>query len=61
MQELAAASKLLTRHEAAEHLTVSLRVLDELAAKRKIRAVKIGRSVRYRMQALEDFIKASEQ
>jgi excisionase family DNA binding protein len=53
--------KLLTRPEAAEHLTVSLRVLDELAAKKAIRFCKIGRSVRYRIQALEEFIKASEQ
>lgn len=61
MHDLATANKLLTRHEAAEHLTVSLRVLDELAAKKAIRYVKIGRSVRYRIQALEEFIKASEQ
>lgn len=53
--------KLLTRPEAAEHLTVSLRVLDELASKRSIRVVKIGRSRRYTLQALEDFIQANEK
>jgi hypothetical protein len=52
MHELTASNKLPTRPEAAEHLTVSLRVLDELAAKKAIRFCKIGRSVRYRLQSL---------
>lgn len=55
------ARKLLTRPEAAEHLAVSLRVLDELAAKRKLKFVKIGSSVRYRIQSLESFIQANEK
>lgn len=55
------ATKLLTRREAAEHLSVSLRVLDELAAKRKLKFVKIGSSVRYRLQTLEAFIQANEK
>ena len=60
MHDITASNKLLTRPEAAEHLTVSLRVLDELAARKAIRFVKIGRSIRYRLQSLEDFILASE-
>lgn len=60
MQETTSQNKLLTRPEAAEHLTVSLRVLDELASRKAIRFVKIGRSIRYRLQSLEDFILASE-
>lgn len=61
MQELATANKLLNRPEAAEFLNVSQRTLDEQTARGKIRAVKIGRSVRYRIQALEDFIQANEK
>jgi excisionase family DNA binding protein len=53
--------KLLTRPEAAEHLSVCLRTIDELTAKRALRAVKIGRAVRYRMQSLEEFIEANEK
>lgn len=61
MQQLAAANKLLNRPEAAEFLNVSQRTLDEQTARGKIRSVKIGRSVRYRIQALEDFIQANEK
>jgi len=57
MQELL---KLLNRSEAAEILNVSLRNLDERTARGEIRVVRVGRSVRYKRESLEDFIEANE-
>jgi excisionase family DNA binding protein len=51
---------LLTRHEAAEALHQSLRTIDENIANGSLRVVRIGRSVRIRPEALEEFIDARE-
>jgi excisionase family DNA binding protein len=51
---------LLTRHEAAEALHQSLRTVDENIANGSIKVVRIGRSVRIRPEALEEFIDARE-
>jgi excisionase family DNA binding protein len=53
-------SPLLTRHEAAEALNQSLRTIDENIANGSLRIVRIGRSVRIRPEALEEFIDARE-
>lgn len=50
----------LSRPEAAEYIGISLRILDERTANGEILRVKIGRSVRYRVSALDNFIEANE-
>lgn len=55
-----AKSELLMRPEAAAFLTVSLRTFDERVAKGDIPCVRIGRSCRFRISALNDFIEANE-
>jgi excisionase family DNA binding protein len=51
---------LLTREEAAEALSQSVRTLDYLIASGELPAVRIGRSVRIRPSAIEYFIEARE-
>lgn len=50
--------KLLTRHEAAHALSSCLRTVDEAIASGDLEIIRIGRSVRIRPSALEDFIEA---
>lgn len=51
---------LLTRQRGAATLGVSLRTVDELIASGDIPVVRIGKSVRFRPEALENFIDARE-
>jgi len=53
-------SPLLNRPQAAAYLNIGLRTIDEQTAKGAIASVHIGRSVRYRTAALDDFIEANE-
>jgi excisionase family DNA binding protein len=55
-----ASKQLLTRPEAAEALSLSVRMIDELVKTGDLPHVKIGRSVRFRPSALEYFIEARE-
>lgn len=50
---------LLTEREAARALSISARTLWELRKKNKIPYVVIGRSIRYPIQALKDWISDS--
>lgn len=54
------ASQLLNRAQAAAHLGVALRTIDELISNGSLRCVRIGRSVRFRAVSLEEFIEANE-
>jgi len=51
---------LLDRHEAAAILNVSVRTFDERVSKGEISCVRIGRSCRFRREALDRFIEANE-
>jgi excisionase family DNA binding protein len=51
---------LLTRHEAARALRISIRHFDALIASGEIPVVRISRNVRIRQSALEQFIEAME-
>ena len=53
--------KLLNRHEVADLLQVSLRTVDQHMALGNLRVIKIGRSVRVRMSALDEFLDAREE
>lgn len=53
--------QLLTRHEAAHSLSLSLRTIDELVKRGELAAVKIGRSIRIRPAAIEKFLEAIEK
>ena len=54
--------QLFTTRDAALKLAISQRTLWEHTAPRgPIPCVRIGRSVRYSLQALQDFLKAQEQ
>ena len=52
--------QLLTRHEAAHSLSLSLRTIDELVKRGDLKAAKIGRSIRIRPAAIESFLEALE-
>jgi excisionase family DNA binding protein len=52
--------RLLNRPEAADYLNIALRTLDEKTAIGEISVCRIGRAVRYRAAALDDFIEANE-
>lgn len=51
---------LLTRHEAAAKLAISLRTLDLQIANGNISVCRIGGAVRFRPTALDYFIEANE-
>lgn len=51
---------LYTRPEAAARLTISLRTLDEQTAAGNLKFCRIGRSVRFRPEALDEFITENE-
>lgn len=51
---------LMTRHEAAQYLNISLRTLDEQIYQKEVQVVRIGRSVRLRKERLDEFITARE-
>ena len=55
-----ATKQLLTRPEAAEALSLSVRMIDELVKSGDLPVVRIGRSCRFRPSALEYFIEARE-
>lgn len=55
-----ATKQLLTRPEAAESLSLSVRMVDELVKSGDLPAVRIGRAIRFRPSALEYFIEARE-
>jgi excisionase family DNA binding protein len=48
---------LYQRREGAEMLSVSLRTLDTLIATNQLKAIRIGRSVRIPLDALQEFLK----
>ena len=48
---------LYARREGAEMLTVSLRTLDTLIATKQLRVIRIGRSVRIPLDALQEFLR----
>lgn len=50
-------ARLLTREEAADVLNVSVRTLDALEEAGKIRAIRIGRSVRYHPETVDRFVR----
>jgi len=50
-------SQLLTREEAAKVLRISVRKLDTLEAAGEIRAIRIGRLVRYHPETVDAFIR----
>lgn len=52
---------LLTRQEAAALLCISVRALDRLKAEERIAWVAVGRSVRFRPEALAAWAKANER
>jgi len=52
---------LVTSREAARLLSISERTLWELAKTRKVKRVKIGRSVRYHINDLEAWIEAQKE
>ena len=47
--------QLLTRHEVAARLALSVVSIDRLIGRRELRAVRIGRAVRVRISDLERF------
>lgn len=51
---------ILNRIGAAEYLGISLRTIDELISNGSLRVVRIGRSVRFRAESLEEFLEANE-
>jgi len=55
-----APSPLLNRNQAAEFLGIGLRSLDELTANGSLKCIRIGRSVRVRPAALNEFVEANE-
>jgi excisionase family DNA binding protein len=55
-----AAKLLLTRHEAAEMLGLSVRKIDLLVSSGDLPAVRIGRSIRIRPSALDYLIESRE-
>jgi excisionase family DNA binding protein len=60
LRELADGSdtvRLLTRKQAARRLGISVRKLDALEEAGDLRAIRIGRSVRYHPDTLERFIR----
>jgi len=54
-------SLLLTPKEAAEQLRISKAHLYDLKARQKIRFVKIGRCLRFRMADLESFVEEAAE
>ena len=52
--------KLINRHDVAALLNVSIRTVDEKIASGDIPVVRIGRSVRFRPEALELYVEALE-
>jgi len=54
------AAPLLTRQQAAAHLGVSLRTIDNLATSGDLPSIKIGRVVRIRPSAIEYYCEAHE-
>lgn len=60
MPPMLANNQLMTRIEAAEALSISLRKLDLLTESGDLQAVRIGRAVRFRRAALELFIEIHE-
>lgn len=57
---MAPIEKLLTRNEAAESLTQSVRKVDMEIANGNLPAVRIGRSIRIRPSALARYVEARE-
>ena len=49
--------RLLTREDAADRLSVSVRKLDALEEAGKIQAIRIGRCVRYHPEVVDRFIR----
>ena len=52
--------RLLDRPQAAAYLCIALRTLDEQTASGSLACVRIGRAVRFKPSALDDFIDANE-
>ncbi len=53
-------AKLITRKQAASSLNIALRSLDHLISAKEIPICRIGKSIRIRPAAIEDFISARE-
>ncbi len=54
-------SKLMTKRETADRLSVSTRTLDRIRSKGEIKAVSVGGQVRFRPEDVEKFINRSTQ
>lgn len=52
---------LMTVDQAAEYLNVSSRWLSEAVRGRRIRCTRLGRTIRFRLEYLEEFIASHEQ
>jgi len=52
--------KLLSKKEVAECFSVSVRTVERLAARGKLTKVKIGGSVRFRMEEVEAILETGE-
>lgn len=52
--------QLHTKEETAEFLRVCTRTLHDLTKAKKIRSIKIGKSVRYSSTAIAEFIRSQE-
>jgi excisionase family DNA binding protein len=50
--------RLLTVAETADYLNCSVRMIRRIVAERRVPFVRIGRHVRFRVSALEDFLQA---
>ena len=48
----------MTKREAAARLHVSVRFLENQVRQRALSVVRLGRTVRFRMKDLEDFVEA---
>ena len=53
------ADRLLSKPEAAAHLSVSARMMERLVAERRVPVVRIGRHIRLRASDLDAFIVAN--
>lgn len=51
--------KLLSKADVAEALGVTVRTIDRFISTHRIECIKVGRSVRFRPESVESFLKAA--
>lgn len=56
IEEVSDVKRLLTREEAAELMSISVRQLANLMARGEISVVRIGKSVRFRPEHINEFV-----